>query len=81
MEGLALAIALVSRWVCEAMACAKSVGENFSWLRAVGELDSLNIKCLKFLFVPCLLVRIYRSCLTKPRLIPVRMVCLKDVSR
>jgi len=28
--GLALAIALVSRWVCVAMACAKSVGENLS---------------------------------------------------
>ena len=27
---LALAIALVSRWVCAAMACAKSVGENLS---------------------------------------------------
>ena len=26
-QGLALAIALVSRWVCAAMACAKGVGE------------------------------------------------------
>lgn len=29
-EDLALAIALVSRWVCAAMACAKSVGEKLT---------------------------------------------------
>ena len=27
-EGLALAIALVSGWVCAAMACAKSAGQS-----------------------------------------------------
>jgi hypothetical protein len=46
---LALAIALVSRWVCAAMACAKcAVGENLFRLPCSGEFpfSKLSMKCV-----------------------------------
>lgn len=53
--GLALAIALVSCWVCAAMACAKSVGENLStvavrWAAMVRILIRSRVPSFVFLF-------------------------------
>jgi len=45
--GLALAIALESRWVCAAMASAKSVGENSSWLPCGGSTVSPFLTALQ----------------------------------
>lgn len=48
---MALAIALVSRWVCAAMACAKCVGEskeNLSKMRRVGWIIFQSVSSLIF---------------------------------